>query len=157
MTTQKRPIHPSSSITDDYKSLLMSRVRSKNTKPELIIRSLLHREGLRFRLHRSDLPGKPDLVLPRYRVAIFVDGCFWHQHSGCAKASLPKTNQEFWSNKLAGNAVRDVELSNRLLESGWGVIRIWECALKKDAAVVVCIIRSILNEPSASSGLSIID
>ena len=133
-------------IVDDRKSRSMSRVKSKNTKPELIIRSLLHMEGIRFRLHRSDLPGTPDLVLPRYQAAIFIDGCFWHQHSGCPKARLPKTNREFWERKLSGNVARDILSSNRLLQMGWAIIRVWECEITKDSSSVVISICSKLDE-----------
>lgn len=141
----------------EQRSRLMSRVRSKNTKPELLIRSLLHRNGLRFRLHRVDLPGKPDIVLPKYQVAIFIDGCFWHQHPGCRKAVLPKTNMEFWSKKLAANVVRDSSSSNRLMLLGWGVIRVWECAIKKDAEAVIGFICSKLEENSEGRDLYIVD
>src|SRR4051812_48188197 len=101
------------------RSQLMARIRSVNTKPELAVRSLLHIRGLRFRLHRRDLPGHPDLVFPRYRVALFVHGCFWHQHEGCRLASKPKTRTDYWTPKLTANVARDAKSSAALLSLGW--------------------------------------
>jgi DNA mismatch endonuclease, patch repair protein len=109
----------------------MSRVRSKDTKPEMQVRSFLHSLGFRFRVHRKDLPGCPDIVLPKYRTAILVHGCFWHQHCGCPKARLPKQNHEFWAAKLRANATRDTLTKRELSALGWNVITIWECELKK--------------------------
>jgi DNA mismatch endonuclease (patch repair protein) len=105
----------------------MRSVRSRHTKPEILVRSALHRLGFRFRLHRKDLPGKPDIVLPKLKTAIFVNGCFWHRHSGCAKATSPKSNVDFWNAKFEANVARD--LSNRIeLESmGWRVVVVWQC------------------------------
>lgn len=113
------------------RSEVMSRIRSKNTKPELAVRRLLHSLGFRFRLHRRDLPGKPDLVLPRYRLAVFVQGCFWHQHPGCLLASTPKTRREYWGPKLAGNVRRDEEVHAALVSLGWRVAVIWECDARR--------------------------
>jgi len=110
----------------------MSLIRGRDTKPELLVRSLLHRLGYRFRLHRKDLPGRPDIVLPRYQSAIFVHGCFWHLHSGCAAGRLPTKNQEFWRAKLEGNRARDQRKEQRLRELGWTVIVLWECDIEKD-------------------------
>ena len=124
-------------VIDKKRSLLMSRVRSKDTKPELSLRSLLHRSGFRFRLHKKNLPGKPDIVLPKYDAAIFVDGCFWHQHPGCPKARLPKTNLTFWKEKLRSNVSRDRLTNIRLRQSGWRVIRVWECNINKDPTAVM--------------------
>ncbi len=101
---------PKDMFTPEKRSQIMSRVRSKNTKPELEVRSALHAMGYRFRLHRKDLPGKPDVVLPKYRTALFVHGCFWHQHPGCRKATLPKNNANFWREKLEGNVARDARI-----------------------------------------------
>jgi DNA mismatch endonuclease (patch repair protein) len=112
------------------RSDVMSRVRSSNTKPERIIRSLLHRMGYRFRLHRRDLPGSPDIVLPKRRAIIFVHGCYWHQHAGCKKGTIPKQNSEFWSEKLTGNVRRDLETRKMLRSLGWRVLVIWECETK---------------------------
>ncbi|MBK5932560.1 very short patch repair endonuclease [Rhodovulum imhoffii] len=108
----------------------MSKVRNRDTKPELAVRRFLHSRGLRYRLHRSDLPGRPDIVFPTQRIALFVHGCFWHQHSGCAKAKLPSTRQEFWQEKLSRNAQRDQEVQGRLSEMGWRSMVVWECELK---------------------------
>lgn len=105
----------------------MSRVAGKNTKPELTVRRALHALGYRFRLHRGDLPGRPDIVLPRYRSAIFVHGCFWHRHPGCKKASDPATRAEFWQNKFAANVARDERNRSDLTASRWHVFTVWEC------------------------------
>lgn len=105
----------------------MSRVGGKNTKPELAVRRALHALGYRFRIHRRDLPGRPDIVLPRYRVAIFVHGCFWHRHPGCRKASSPKTRADFWGQKFEANVARDERNQSELVAIGWRVFTIWEC------------------------------
>ena len=105
----------------------MSRIRGKNTKPEILVRKGLHARGFRFRLHNRKLPGSPDIVLPKYGVAIMVNGCFWHGHKGCRYATRPKTNIEFWETKIARNRHRD-EVTNAHLEAlGWTVITVWEC------------------------------
>jgi len=122
-------------MTDNKRSLLMARVRSRDTKPELILRSELHRNGFRFRLHCKNLPGKPDIVLPKYSAVIFVDGCFWHQHPGCPKSKLPQTNFEFWQKKLDANVSRDRSTDIRLSSLGWEVIRVWECAIMKNPSL----------------------
>lgn len=114
----------------EKRSEVMARVRSKDTKPELIIRSLLHSLGYRFRLHQAGLPGKPDIVLPKYHSAIFVHGCFWHQHPGCKKATLPQNNASFWREKLEGNKERDLAVIDELQHSGWKVLVLWECEIK---------------------------
>lgn len=108
----------------------MSGIRGKNTEPELIVRSFLHRAGLRFRLH-AKLPGKPDLVLPRYRTAVFVHGCFWHRHEGCRYAAAPATNATFWREKFDENVRRDAAVRRRLKELGWVVQVVWECQLSE--------------------------
>lgn len=119
-------------LTQDERSRLMARVKSKNTKPERVIRSMLHRLGFRFRLHRRDLPGTPDIVLPRHRTAIQVRGCFWHGHSkpGCPGARIPKSRVEFWTTKIQGNAERDKRSDAALRKAGWRVVVLWECELK---------------------------
>ncbi len=106
----------------------MARVRNRNTEPERIVRSLFHRLGLRFRLHDSRLPGSPDLVLARHRTAVFVHGCFWHQHS-CKRGTLPKTRVGFWREKLAKNAKRDRDVLGKLDLAGWKTMTIWQCEL----------------------------
>lgn len=120
-------------FTPEKRSEVMSRVRSGNTKPELLVRSLLHRMGYRFRLHRKDLPGKPDIVLPKYRTVVLVHGCFWHQHPGCRKATVPKRNRAFWEAKLSRNTERDREVVRKLEQAGWKTVTIWECELRRGA------------------------
>lgn len=108
----------------------MSRIKSRDTKPELIVRSLLHRQGFRFRLHDRSLPGTPDIVLKKHKTVIFVHGCFWHQHKGCKYAAMPKTRREFWRQKLAGNVTRDRRNRKALEKLGWRVLVVWECEQK---------------------------
>jgi DNA mismatch endonuclease (patch repair protein) len=108
---------------------MMAGIRAANTKPELIIRRGLHAKGFRFRLHNRELPGKPDLVLPRYRAIIFVHGCFWHRHE-CTIFKWPKTRQDFWRNKIQGNFERDKKVEAALKAMGWRILRIWECSLR---------------------------
>lgn len=112
------------------RSRMMSSIKGKNTKPEMTVRRLLHAAGFRYRLHRKDLPGKPDLVLPKYNLVIFVHGCFWHQHQGCHYAYTPASNSEKWKEKLEGNRQRDLIQQQQLIEMGWRVLVIWECGLK---------------------------
>jgi DNA mismatch endonuclease (patch repair protein) len=107
----------------------MSAIRSKNTKPELVVRRFLHARGLRFRLHRKDLPGKPDLVLPKYQTVIFVDGCFWHGHNCARSPKGPATNVSYWKPKIVRTRERDKDANAALRHDGWTVIRIWECEL----------------------------
>lgn len=117
-------------LSTEKRSYLMSQVRSKDTKPEKFIRSLLHKLGYRFRKNVPSLPGKPDIVLPKYRMVIFVHGCFWHQHKGCKRAERPTSNREFWDDKLDKTITRDRKSLELLREIGWKVIVIWECELK---------------------------
>jgi DNA mismatch endonuclease, patch repair protein len=112
------------------RSQIMSKIGQRNTKPEIIVRKLLHRMGYRFRLHRQDLPGSPDIVLPKYKTVIFVHGCFWHGHSECPRAKLPETNQEFWENKIEKNRLRDRRNAANLAKLTWQVITVWQCELK---------------------------
>lgn len=112
------------------RSRMMSGIRGKNTKPELVVRSYLHRSGLRFRLHAS-LPGKPDLVLPKYRAAVFVHGCFWHRHQDCRFATTPTSNAKFWKKKFADNVRRDAQVQQQLARLGWRVLVIWSCELNE--------------------------
>ena len=110
----------------------MSCVSSKDTKPEKIVRSYLHRSGFRFRLHASGLPGKPDLVLAKHKTAIFVHGCFWHRHPGCKRSTTPSTRKEFWLEKFRKNMTRDKRNYKQLKEQGWRIIVIWACKLEKN-------------------------
>jgi DNA mismatch endonuclease, patch repair protein len=116
-------------LSKDKRSWNMSRIRSKDTKPEKLVRSVLHRMGYRFRLHVKELPGNPDVVLPRYHTVIFVHGCFWHRHTGCKYAYQPKTRIEFWNRKFEQNVRADERASHELHERGWRVITLWECEL----------------------------
>lgn len=109
----------------------MSRISGKNTKPEIVVRSLLHRLGYRFRLHRKDLPGKPDITLPKHKKIIFVHGCFWHGHTGCLRSKRPSTNKEFWREKLDKNIERDKVAVNALEQLGWSVLTVWTCEIKE--------------------------
>jgi len=113
------------------RSEMMSRIGSRDTAPEIAVRKALHRAGYRFRLHRKDLPGRPDLILSKHRAVIFVHGCFWHGHAGCRNFRIPKTNQTFWREKIGRNAERDKEVTDRLLSLGWKVLVVWECATKR--------------------------
>ena len=117
-------------LTPARRSYLMSRVRSRDTTPELTVRRIAHCAGFRFRLHRKDLPGTPDIVFSRLRSIIFVHGCFWHQHPGCPKASVPTTNTDFWLAKFARNVKRDVEATRKLEVGGWRVLVLWQCETK---------------------------
>lgn len=116
---------------------LMARFKSANTKPEMAVRRLLHRLGYRFRIHRKDLPGRPDIVLPRYRTAIFVHGCFWHRHAGCKVATFPKSQPEFWRAKFDNNVERDAANTSRLEALGWRVLVVWECETRDAHALEV--------------------
>ncbi len=111
------------------RSRMMAGIRGKNTKPEILVRSYLHRSGLRFRVHAKELPGKPDVILPKYKTAVFVHGCFWHSHPRCKFAVLPASNVEFWVQKLDENRARDRRNKMNLKALGWRVLTIWECQL----------------------------
>lgn len=108
----------------------MSRVKSKNTKPEILVRKFLFSHGYRYRVNRKDLPGKPDIVLPKYKTVIFINGCFWHGHENCKYATIPETNHKFWKDKISSNMARDKIVHEKLLGLGWSVIYIWQCRLK---------------------------
>ena len=111
----------------------MAAVTSKNTQPEVAVRRFLHALGYRFRLHRKDLPGKPDIVMPKLRTCIFVHGCFWHRHTGCRYATTPKTRSEFWKAKFSRNVERDLENVQALEALGWKVLVVWECEVRLGA------------------------
>lgn len=117
-------------VTPETRSRMMSGIRAKNTRPEKLVRGALFAAGYRFRIHRKDLPGSPDIVFPGKKVAIFVHGCFWHRHKGCSLAKLPASNAEFWRKKLDGNVDRDRKAIEALNSSGWRVLTVWECATR---------------------------
>lgn len=117
-------------VDEDVRSRMMSGIRGRDTAPEMTVRKFLHRRGYRYRLHGNDLPGRPDIVLPRFHVCIFVHGCFWHRHEGCRFAATPKTRPEFWAEKFRKNTERDRCSSEALKAAGWTVIVVWECELK---------------------------
>lgn len=127
-------------ISKPHRSWNMSRIRSKNTSPEIVVRSYLHNQGYRFRLHKKDLPGKPDIVLTKYKTIVEIRGCFWHRHEGCKETTTPKTNTEFWLKKFEGNVERDRKNDKLLSDMGWQVIVIWECEVKNGTYI------DILNE-----------
>lgn len=118
-------------LTKDKRSVNMSKIRSTNTKPELIVRSFLHRNGFRYRL-KNKLPGKPDIYIKKYMTVIFVHGCFWHSHKNCKRSSMPKSNIEYWENKLDKNKERDKKVAKELKKKGIKVIVIWECQVKNE-------------------------
>jgi DNA mismatch endonuclease, patch repair protein len=117
-------------LSPERRSALMARVRAKDTTPELKLRRLLHSLGYRFRLHRTDLAGKPDLVFPRRRKIVFIHGCWWHRHPGCPKAGNPKSNIEYWAEKFRRNVERDKWALKKLASEGWKVLVVWQCELK---------------------------
>jgi DNA mismatch endonuclease, patch repair protein len=117
-------------VTSAKRSEMMAGIKGKNTKPEILVRKLLHGQGFRFRLHNTNLPGRPDIVLAKYKTAIFVHGCFWHGHENCSIFRLPKSRTEFWRHKIGANRARDVTAKELLEAQGWKVIYVWECALK---------------------------
>ena len=117
-------------LSIERRSWNMSRIRSRDTRPELVVRSMLHRLGYRFRLQRRDLPGSPDIVLPKYTTVIFVHGCYWHRHQGCRFAYTPKSRKDFWLAKFEQNVSRDKRVQEQLEAAGWRVIVIWECETK---------------------------
>lgn len=129
-------------ITREHRSWTMSRIRGRDTKPEVKLRSMLHRAGFRFRLHDRKLPGRPDIVMPKHRTAIMLHGCFWHRHDNCRNATMPSTRTEFWRSKFEGNVERDRQAVGQLNALGWRVITVWECELKKDPDQVLSSIRA---------------
>lgn len=117
-------------LSAEQRSLNMSRIRGRDTSPELVVRRALHAAGFRFRLHGKDMPGRPDLVLAQYRTALFVHGCFWHCHEGCPVHRIPRTRRDFWESKLKGNVERDERDQLQLVAAGWRVLVVWECAIR---------------------------
>jgi DNA mismatch endonuclease (patch repair protein) len=114
----------------ETRSYNMSRIRSKDTKPEMLVRRFLHKNGFRYRLHVKNMPGKPDIVLPKYKTVIFIHGCFWHGHEGCKYYVVPKTRTEWWSDKISRNIQNDINVEATLKAANWNIIIIWQCELK---------------------------
>lgn len=110
----------------------MANIRAKNTKPEILLRAALFKKGLRYRIHVKDLPGKPDIIFKKYKLAIFVNGCFWHMHENCREGRIPNSRIEYWQPKLIKNVQRDLENQKKLLANGWNVIVVWECEIEKN-------------------------
>ena len=135
-------------FTKAKRSEIMSRISGKNTAPELRVRRLLHALRYRFRLHRDDLPGKPDIVLPRHRKIVLIHGCFWHGHPGCPRAALPTTNTLFWEKKINGNKTRDRQVLRQLHTQGWEVLVLWQCQLKIDEALTRRLLRFLRPAPA---------
>jgi DNA mismatch endonuclease (patch repair protein) len=131
-------------VDKQTRSRMMSGIRGKDTKPELLIRSALHRAGYRFRLHSRDLPGRPDIVLPKYHAVIFVHGCFWHMHQ-CSLFKWPKSRTEFWREKLNKNRQRDTRLAEQLSDAGWRRLVVWECALKGREKLGIDRVRDLIS------------
>lgn len=137
-------------LLPQHRSWNMSRIKSRDTAPELSVRSALHRLGFRFRKATGEkLPGKPDIVLPKHRTAVFVHGCFWHRHKGCPFAYTPKSRTSFWASKFAGNVKRDARAIRKLRRLGWRVITIWECKTKDADALRSWLASRLLNAPLA--------
>ena len=128
-------------ITPEQRSYTMSRIRSKDTTPEMLVRRHLHALAFRYRLHSAKLPGQPDIVLPKWHSVIFVNGCFWHRHEGCKMATIPKSNIEFWQAKFDRNVARDKKAHTALEAACWHVIVIWECEVKKRLPTLAAEIR----------------
>ncbi len=122
-------------FTPEQRSHNMSCVKGRDTKPEKIVRGILHRLGYRFRLHRRDLPGKPDIVLPKHRKVVFVHGCFWHGHKGCSRAARPTSNIEFWNTKIDANMRRDATAQTELIKLGWKYLIMWQCEMRDTSTI----------------------
>lgn len=127
-------------LTKEERSKIMGRVHGKDTRPEMVVRRLVHSLGYRYRLHRKDLPGQPDMAFPGRRKVIFIHGCFWHRHEGCALARMPKSRVSFWESKLEGNKARDQRNVLLLRDAGWDVLTLWECQLRDIAALQATIV-----------------
>ena len=138
--------------TPETRSFNMSRIRSKDTKPEMLVRRFLFSNGFRYRLHDKSLSGKPDIVLPKYKTVIFIHGCFWHGHEGCRYFVVPKTRTEWWLNKISKNIAKDAASGSVLHEAGWKVLILWECDLRKGAAdsTMSLLLKELRPEPSGS-------
>ena len=128
------------SVSPEKRSWVMAQVKGRDTRPEKVVRSLMHRMGYRFRIQRADLPGKPDIVLPKYHTVVFVHGCFWHRHPDCKHATMPATNVSYWERKFARNVARDAQCKAALENLGWHVLIVWECELKDLSALHIKIL-----------------
>lgn len=137
-------------VDSETRSRMMSGIRGKDTQPELLVRKGLHRLGFRFALHKRKMPGRPDLVLPKYCAAVFVHGCYWHRHSGCAYSTTPSTRPEFWAEKFGKNIERDKKNLAKLQEEGWRVFVVWECGLRHDPAAILTRLGELLKTASCS-------
>lgn len=137
--------------TPAQRSFNMSRIKGKDTKPEILLRSLLHRSGFRFRLHRKDLPGRPDIVLPSSKIAIFVHGCYWHRHEGCRYTTTPSSNTRFWEQKFERTVGRDAENILALQHAGWKVVVAWECQLRSAANEILAAISNAAGKGAAKA------
>jgi DNA mismatch endonuclease (patch repair protein) len=134
----------------EQRSKIMSRVKQRDTAPEITVRRLLHRMGYRFRLQRKDLPGNPDIVLPRHRKIIFIHGCFWHGHEGCRRAARPASNTEFWNRKIDKNMARDTRVISELKKLGWQVLTVWQCQTKDSIALQAYLTQFLESEQETS-------
>lgn len=133
-------------LTKEQRHRCMSNIHAKNTKPEILVRKELFKRGFRYRINVSKLPGKPDIVLPKYKTAIFINGCFWHGHEGCRHFIIPKTNADYWISKIRRNQQRDKESILKLQQAGWKVLTIWECELTSSSFTeTICKITTIIN------------
>jgi DNA mismatch endonuclease (patch repair protein) len=132
-------------FTPAKRSAIMSCIRGKDTKPEHIIRSLLHQMKFRFRLHRKDLPGTPDIVLPRHKKVVFIHGCFWHGHTGCKRSKRPTTNKGFWNRKIDGNIRHDRSSRRQLKAEGWSVLVLWQCQLHDEEKIKKKLIKFLMQ------------
>lgn len=144
-------------VSPEKRSQMMAGIRGKNTKPEIQVRKTLHAAGFRFRLHRKDLPGKPDIILPKYKVVIFVHGCFWHGHENCHLFRLPKSRTEFWEAKISGNVERDKLKQAQLLDEGWRVLLVRECALKGKTALKTKMVTELIRNFIVSPGQQVFE
>jgi len=133
-------------VSSDKRSAMMANIKGRDTRPELVVRRVAHSLGLRFRLHRRDLPGSPDLAFPGRRTVIFVHGCYWHRHPGCKFAYTPKSNVKFWRNKFQNNVVRDRRVRQELEDRGWKVIIIWECETKDQEMIAEILTQKVCND-----------
>ncbi len=141
-------------LTKERRSQNMAAIRSMGMKPEMAVRSLVHRLGFRFRLHRKDLPGVPDLVFPAMKKVIFVHGCFWHQHDACREGRLPKSRQDYWVPKLTRNVERDAQHTAALKKNGWRVLTLWECQVENDSRLPQTILKFLRSKSAVGTGVN---